>query len=164
MSKSRRKRLFQFKSRISGTLGPRPRVDRNLFRHPLGHKVKSYAFKSTQKHFREVQKQFDTDAFNRGLYRHFAENPIGTTIGLCLTFLTIFYLGSGVGPITNATIANDFTVLYNNTAGWLGPLVFFAIFIPSMALAVFMPKRPVQPVVVVKPEETEMGESQESSM
>ena len=166
MSKPRRKRLFEFRNRIRGTLGPRRPINRNLFRRPLGQKVKSYAFRRTQVHFREVQKQFDADIFQKGLYKHFAENPIGTTIGLCLIFLTIFYLGSGVGPITNATIANDFTILYNNTAGWLGPLVFFAIFIPSMALAVFMPKSP-QPVVMVQeqiPNVQELEASQESSM
>jgi len=61
-------------------------------------------------------------------------------ICIILIFLTIFYLGSGVGPITNASIANDFTVLYNTTAGWLGPIIVFAIFIPSLALAALQPR------------------------
>ena len=171
MSKSQRKRFIQrvgtFKLHALG--GPRgfssrgreTRQEFNIFRKKVGHRVQSEFFRQTGKHYREVQKQFDAEIFQKGLYAHFARNPIGTSIGLCLIFLTIFYLGSGVGPITNATIANDFTILYNNTAGWLGPLVFFAIFIPSMALAVFMPRREVQPVVMVKPEEVE--ESQESS-
>ncbi len=125
------------------------------------HRTNQSLFKSTQKHFLEVQEQFGIEEAQKGFSNHFICNPIGTMICIILIFLTIFYLGSGVGPITNASIANDFTVLYNNTAGWLGPTIVFAIFIPSLALAALQPRpdKCVNPVELERRILIERGEA-----
>lgn len=136
MSRRQRKRF----TRAYDLLKPKP-----VFRtDPRKSRIARGFFGKTQKHYGEIQKQFGTDQFQKGLYARFTHNPIGTMISIILIFLTIFYLGSGLGPITNASIAGDFNTLYNNTAPWLGPLIVFAIFIPSLALSVALPRASVQ--------------------
>ena len=136
MSRRQRRRF----TRAYDLLKPKP-----VFRtNPRKSRIARGFFGKTQKHYGEIQKQFGTDQFQRGLYQRFTHNPIGTMISIILIFLTIFYLGSGLGPITNASIAGDFNTLYNNTAPWLGPLIVFGIFIPSLALAVALPRAAVQ--------------------